>query len=133
MWLADPLKTAILITSVEHTLQAPGYPPHFSTTMKTTLNTIFSRSNVLNALLALCTAIEFCYDLGASFGTWYRNGGDQKIRNAAVMTVAALIWTYETVRLGYAVVRRDGPTWLAQANATRHQISRAFSYEYTAA
>ena len=132
MWLADPLKTAILITSVEHTLQAPGYPPHFSTTMKTTLNTMFSRNNVLNALLALSVAIEFCYDMGERFGRWYRSGGNQQLRNALVTAVAALIWTYETVRLGYAVVRRDGPTWLTQANATRHRISRAFSYEYAA-
>ena len=101
--------------------------------MKTTLNTIFSRSNILNVLLALCTAVEFAYDQGTRFGTWYRNGGNVKLRNALVMTVAALVWTYETVRLGYAVVKRDGPQWLAQANATRHQISRAFSYEYTAA
>ena len=98
--------------------------------MKTTLNTIFSRSNVMNALLALCTAIEFCYDMGERFGTWYRNGGDQQIRNAFVMTVAALLWTIETIRLGYAVVRRDGPTWAANLNTVRHQVSRAFSYEY---
>ena len=97
------------------------------------MKTIFTRSNILNALLALCTAVEFCYDMGDRFGTWYRNGGDKQIRNAVVMTVAALLWTVETIRLGYAVVKRDGPQWLAQANATRHQISRAFSYEYTAA
>ena len=87
----------------------------------------------MNALLALCSAIEFCYDLGTRFGTWYRNGGDKQIRNALVTAVAALLWLGETIRLGYAVVRRDGPQWLAQANATRHRISRAFSYEYTAA
>ena len=97
------------------------------------MKTIFTRSNILNALLALCTAVEFCYDMGDRFGTWYRNGGDKQIRNAVVMTVAATLWTVETIRLGYAVVKRDGPQWLAQANATRHQISRAFSYEYTAA
>ena len=97
------------------------------------MKTIFTRSNILNALLALCTAVEFCYDMGDRFGTWYRNGGDKQIRNAVVMTVAAILWTVETIRLGYAVVKRDGPQWLAQANATRHQISRAFSYEYTAA
>ncbi|AOV62032.1 hypothetical protein BOW86_gp108 [Synechococcus phage S-CAM7] len=117
---------------MSHSLQAPGYPPHFSTTMKTTLSTIFSRNNVMNALLALCTAIEFCYDMGARFGTWYRNGGNAQLRNAFVMAVAALLWLGETARLGYAVVRRDGPQWLAQANATRHRISRAFSYEYAA-
>tara|TARA_B100001063_G_scaffold230425_1_gene243538 strand:- start:35 stop:328 length:294 start_codon:yes stop_codon:yes gene_type:complete len=97
------------------------------------MKTIFTRSNILNALLALCTAVEFCYDMGDRFGTWYRNGGNAQLRNALVMTVAALLWTVETIRLGYAVVRRDGPQWLVQANATRHQISRAFSYEYTAA
>ena len=86
----------------------------------------------MNALLALCTAIEFIYDLGDRFVTWYRNGGDQQIRNAFVTAVAALLWTIETIRLGYAVVRRDGPTWLAQANTVRNQISRAFSYEYAA-
>ncbi len=94
------------------------------------MKTIFTRNNILNALLALCTAVEFCYDMGDRFGTWYRNGGNVKLRNALVMTVAAVLWTVETIRLGYAVVRRDGPQWLAQANATRHQISRAFSYEY---
>ena len=97
------------------------------------MKNIFTRSNILNALLALCTAVEFCYDMGDRFGTWYRNGGDKQIRNALVMTIAATLWTVETIRLGYAVVKRDGPQWLAQANATRHQISRAFSYEYTAA
>ena len=97
------------------------------------MKTIFTRSNILNALLALCTAVEFCYDMGDRFGTWYRNGGDKQIRNALVMTIAATLWLAETAKLGYAVVKRDGPQWLAQANATRHQISRAFSYEYTAA
>ena len=96
--------------------------------MKTTLNTIFSRNNVMNALLALCTAIEFVYDMGERFGTWYRNGGNVKMRNALVMTVAALVWTYETIRLGYAVVRRDGPTWLTQANDLRNAIGRQFVY-----
>ena len=132
MWLADPLKTAILITSVEHTLQAPGYPPHFSTTMKTTLNTIFSRSNVLNALLALCTAIEFCYDLGASFGCWWRQGGREEVIRAVALIITAIVWTVSTARLGAQVVRTNAPTWFAQLNTVRHQVSRAFSYEYSA-
>ncbi len=97
------------------------------------MKTIFTRNNILNALLALCTAVEFCYDMGARFGTWYRNGGNAQLRNALVMTVAAVLWTVETVRLGYAVVKRDGPAALAKANYYRNQISRAFSYEYTAA
>ena len=94
------------------------------------MKNIFSRNNILSALLALCTAVEFCYDLGTRFGTWYRNGGNQQIRNAFTMTVAALLWLGETARLGYAVVKRDGPQWISQANTVRHQISRAFSYEY---
>ena len=92
------------------------------------MKTIFSRNNILSALLALCTAVEFVYDMGERFGTWYRNGGDQQIRNAITMTIAAIIWTYETVRLGYAVVRRDGPTWIAQANDLRNAIGRQFVY-----
>ena len=92
------------------------------------MKTIFSRNNILSALLALCTAVEFVYDMGTRFGTWYRNGGDQQIRNAITMTIAAIIWTYETVRLGYAVVRRDGPTWIAQANDLRNAIGRQFVY-----
>jgi hypothetical protein len=100
--------------------------------MTNTLSTIFSRSNVLNALLALCTAIEFVYDCGERFGTWYRNGGDQQIRTVITNIVAATIWTVETVRLGAESVRTNAPEWLAQANHTRHQISRAFSYEYSA-
>jgi len=71
--------------------------------------------------------------MGERFGTWYRSGGDQQIRNAFVMTVAALLWLGETARLGYAVVKRDAPVWASNLNTVRHQISRAFSYEYTAA
>ncbi len=98
--------------------------------MKTTLNTIFSRNNVMNALLALCTAIEYCYDLGASFGTWYRQGGREELIKAAALIITAIIWTVSTARLGAQVVRTNAPTWMAQANHTRHQLSRAFSYEY---
>jgi len=96
--------------------------------MKTTLNTIFSRNNVLNALLALCTAIEYCYDMGDRFGTWYRAGGDKQIRNAFVMAVAAVLWLGETARLGYAVVRRDGPQWAARLNDIRNTIGKQFVY-----
>ena len=98
--------------------------------MKTTINTIFSRNNVMNALLALCTAIEYCYDLGASFGTWYRQGGREELIKAAALIITAIIWTVSTARLGAQVVRTNAPTWMAQANHTRHQLSRAFSYEY---
>ena len=107
-------------------------PPHFSTTMTNTLSTIFSRTNVLNALLALCTAIEFVYDLGDRFGTWYRQGGREELIKAVALIITAIVWTVETARLGFQVVRTNAPVWLAQANVTRHQISRAFSYEYSA-
>ena len=100
--------------------------------MKNTLNTIFSRSNVLNALLALCTAIEFCYDLGESFGRWYRQGGREEVIRAVALIITAIVWTVSTARLGAQVVRTNAPIWLKQANATRHSISRAFSYEYQA-
>ena len=98
--------------------------------MTNTLSTVFSRTNIMNALLALCTAIEFCYDMGERFGAWYRNGGDQQIRTVLTNIIAAIIWTVETAKLGAESVRTNGPEWLAQANATRHRISRAFSYEY---
>jgi len=87
-----------------------------------------TRNNILNALLALCTAVEFCYDMGNRFGTWYRNGGDQQIRNVVVMAVAALLWTVETVSLGYAVVKRDAPVWAAKANKIRNAIGQQFVY-----
>ena len=96
--------------------------------MKTTLNTIFSRSNVLNALLALCTAIEFCYDMGERFGTWYRNGGDQQIRTVIVNVIAAIIWTAQTIRLGYQSVRTNAPQWIANANDFRNSIGKQFTY-----
>ena len=100
--------------------------------MKTTLSTVFSRNNIMNVLLALCTAIEFVYDCGESFGRWYRNGGSTKIKEAVVRIVAALVWTYETVKLGYGVARENAPAALAKANHYRNQLGRAFSYEYSA-
>ena len=96
--------------------------------MKTTLSTIFSRTNVLNALLALCTAIEFCYDMGERFGTWYRNGGDQQIRTIIVNVIAAIIWTYQTVRLGVESVRTNAPQWITNANDLRNSIGKQFTY-----
>ena len=100
--------------------------------MTNTLSTVFSRTNIMNALLALCTAIEFCYDMGERFGTWYRNGGDQQIRTVLTNIIAAIIWTVETAKLGAESVRANGPEWITQLNAKRHQLSRAFSYEYSA-
>mgnify|MGYP000854434769 FL=1 len=97
------------------------------------MTTIFSRSNILTALLALCTAVEFVYDTGSRFGTWYRSGGREELIKAVALIITAIIWTVSTARLGAQVVRTNAPTWMAQANATRHSISRAFSYEYTAA
>lgn len=97
------------------------------------MTTIFSRSNILTALLALCTAIEFAYDTGARFGTWYRTGGREELIKAVALIITAIVWTASTARLGAQVVRTNAPTWMAQANQARHQLSRAFSYEYTAA
>ena len=96
--------------------------------MKTTISTVFSRNNILSALLALCTAVEFVYDLGERFGTWYRNGGDQQIRTVITNIIAATIWTIETAKLGADSVRTNGPTWIAQANDLRNAIGRQFVY-----
>ncbi len=96
--------------------------------MKTTLSTVFSRTNVLNALLALCTAIEFCYDMGERFGTWYRNGGDQQIRTVIVNVIASIIWTAQTIRLGVESVRTNAPTWIANANDFRNAVGKSFTY-----
>ena len=92
------------------------------------MKTIFSRNNILSALLALCTAVEFVYDMGERFGTWYRNGGDQQIRTVITNIIAATIWTIETAKLGADSVRTNGPTWIAQANDLRNAIGRQFVY-----
>ena len=92
------------------------------------MNTIISRNNVLSALLALCTAVEFCYDMGERFGTWYRNGGDQQIRTVIVNVIASIIWTAQTIRLGVESVRTNAPTWLANVNTVRNTIGKSFTY-----
>ena len=92
------------------------------------MTTIFSRSNILNALLALCTAIEFAYDCGERFGTWYRNGGDQQIRTIIVNVIASIIWTYQTIRLGVESVRTNAPQWITTANNVRNSIGKQFTY-----
>ena len=97
-----------------------------------TMTNIFTRSNILNALLALCTAIEYCYDMGDRFGTWYRSGGRVEVIRAVALIITTIVWTVSTARLGAQVVRTNAPTWMAQANQARHQLSRAFSYEYQA-
>jgi len=97
------------------------------------MTNLFSRTNILNALLALCTAIEFAYDLGDRFGSWYRSGGREEIIKAVALIITVIVWTYQTTILGAKVIRTNAPTWIKQANNARHQLSRAFSYEYTAA
>ena len=92
------------------------------------MNNIISRNNVLSALLALCTAVEFCYDMGERFGTWYRNGGDQQIRTVIVNVIASIIWTAQTIRLGVESVRTNAPTWLANVNTVRNTIGKSFTY-----
>ena len=86
------------------------------------------RNNILTALLALCTAIEFVYDMGARFGTWYNTGGREEIIKAVALIITAIVWTVSTARLGYAVVRRDGPQWLETANNVRNTIGKQFVY-----
>ena len=94
------------------------------------MKTIFTHTNILNVLLALCTAVEFCYDMGERFGTWWRQGGREEVIRAVAIIITAIVWTVSTACLGAQVVRTNRPTWIANANATRHRISRAFSYEY---
>ncbi len=89
-----------------------------------------TRNTILSALLALAVAVEFAYDMGERIGTGYRNGGAQQIRTVIANTIAAIIWTAETAKLGAESIRTNAPQWISQANAVRHQISRAFSYEY---
>jgi hypothetical protein len=96
--------------------------------MTTTLSTIFSRNNVMNALLALCTAIEMVYDLGDRFGTWYRQGGREEVIRAVALIITAIVWTVSTVRLGAQVVRTNAPTWISQANDIRNAIGKQFVY-----
>ena len=96
--------------------------------MTNTLSTIFSRSNVLNALLALCTAIEFIYDMGERFGTWWRQGGREEVIRAVALIITAIVWTASTARLGAQVVRTNAPTLRTQANDLCNAIGRQFVY-----
>ena len=66
-----------------------------------------ARNSILNALLSLAVAIEFVFELGFRFGTWFRNGGDQQIRSAIVHAIAAAFWLGATVRLGCDVIYRN--------------------------
>jgi hypothetical protein len=121
----------LLTRSSETRVAEPERSPLTLTPIKTMTN-IFTRSNILNALLALCTAIEYCYDMGDRFGTWWRQGGREEVIRAVALVITAIVWTITTARLGAQVIRTNAPTWISQANTTRHRISRAFSYEYQA-
>ena len=66
-----------------------------------------ARNSILNALLSIAVAIEFVFDLGFRFGTWFRNGGDQQIISAVAYVITAIIWTAETVIMGAKVLYRN--------------------------
>ena len=86
------------------------------------------KTTLLNALLALCTAIEFCYDMGKRFGSWYRTGGREQIIRAVALIITAIVWTFETARLGAQVIRTNAPQWIANANDFRNSIGKQFTY-----
>ena len=92
------------------------------------MKTIFSRNNILSALLALCTAVEYCYDLGTRFSSWYRSGGREELIKALALTITAIVWTVSTIRLGVQVVRTNGPSWISQLNDIRNTIGKQFVY-----
>ena len=69
-----------------------------------------ARNSILNALLSLAVAIEFVFDLGFRFGTWFRNGGDQQILKAVAYVIASAIWITETVIMGAKVLYRNRVT-----------------------
>ena len=69
-----------------------------------------ARNSILNALLSLAVAIEFVFELGFRFGTWFRNGGDQQILKAVAYVIASAIWITETVIMGAKVLYRNRVT-----------------------
>lgn len=74
-----------------------------------------NKTTILNALLSLAVAIEFVYDMGARFGTWYRNGGRETIISAVSYVIAAIWWTAETVAMGAKVIYRNRVTIMETA------------------
>ena len=69
-----------------------------------------ARNTILSAILSIAVAVEFVFNQGYRFGTWYRNGGDQQIRSAIVHAIAAAFWLGATVRLGCEVIYRNRVT-----------------------
>ena len=69
-----------------------------------------ARNSILNALLSLAVAIEFVFELGFRFGTWFRNGCDQQILKAVAYVIASAIWITETVIMGAKVLYRNRVT-----------------------
>ena len=66
-----------------------------------------NKTTLLNALLSLAVAIEFVFNMGERFGTWYRNGGRQTIISAVSYVIAAVLWTAETITMGAKVLYRN--------------------------
>ena len=66
-----------------------------------------TRNAILSAILALATAVEFCFNMGERFGQWFRNGGKEQIISAISYVIAAIIWTVETVTMGAKVLYRN--------------------------
>lgn len=92
------------------------------------MSTIFSRNNILNALLFIGVAIEFIYNLADKFMTYYRNRGHRHLKIAVVHVIASAIYAYETIKLGAQVVYKNRQQILAQANSYRNAIGRQFVY-----
>lgn len=92
------------------------------------MSTLFSRNNILNVLLYVGVAIEFIYNMSDKFMTYYRNRGHRHLKIAAVHVIAAVIYAYETIKLGAQVVYNNRQEIMSQANTYRNAIGRQFIY-----
>ena len=90
-----------------------------------------TQTNILRFIFLLSVAIEFTYELGYSFGKFYRANLHTHTKETCAFIINRFIDFALLAGEGARVIYTNRNDILAEANAIRNNIGRAFSYEYT--
>jgi len=91
-----------------------------------------TQTNIFRFIFFLSVAIEFTYELGYSFGKFYRANLHAQTKETVAFIINRFIDFALLAGEGARVVYTNRQEILSQANTIRHRIGRAFSYEYVA-
>ena len=87
-----------------------------------------TQTNILRFIFLLSVAIEFIYELGYSFGKFYREFCHEIVKESVAFIINRVILFVELTIEGAQLVYNNREEIIAEANNIRNVIGRQFIY-----